>query len=153
MFTRLITCKWWYKPWVTIARGDVCYRGTNMWKIVLFTAITLQLLECTLGAVCSPREKSRAGQQWTYSELCFPCSMGSIILTSENDEKSWKLLTPCGFYAFQVREIIIPKSGGEKVLFQGFIFCSWSPVKRKVPKWAKIDQEHNLKTVQKPLDV
>ena len=164
MFTRLTTCKWWYKPWVTIARGDICYRGTNMWKIMLFTAITLQLLEGTFGAVCSQRGKSRAGQQWTHSklcfpwsvginimiemlfslwrsrqrksrngtsavktlvltEICFPCSMGSIILSSENDDKSSKLLTPCGFCAFQVRELKIRKSRGENVLFQGFIFC------------------------------
>ena len=80
MFTRLTTCKWWYKPWVTIARGDICYRGTNMWKILLFSTITVQLLECTLGAVCSQREKSRAGQQWTYSKLCFPWSVGINIM-------------------------------------------------------------------------
>ena len=194
MFTRLTTCKWWYKPWVTIARGDICYRGTNMWKIVFFTAITLQLLECTLGAVCSQREKSRAGQQWAYSELCFPwsvginilikmlfsqwrsrqrksrngtsavktlvlteicfpCFMGSIILSSEKDDRWRKSLTPLHFRAFQVRELTIPKSRGENVLFQGFIFCYWSAVKRIIPKWAKNDQEHKLKSVQKPLGV
>ena len=186
MFTRLTTCKWWYKPWVTIARGDICYRGTNMSKILRFTAITLQLLERTLGAVCSQSKKSRAGQQWTYSklcfpwsvginimikmlfslgrsrqrksrngtsavktlvltEICFPCSMGSIILSSEKDEKWRKSLTPLHFRAFQVRELTIPKSRGEHVLFQGFIFCYWSAVKRKVPKWAKNDQEHKWK--------
>ena len=48
--------------------------------------------------------------------------MGSIIVASENDEKSLKSLTPLHFRAFQVREIIIPKAGGEKVLFQGIFF-------------------------------
>ena len=183
MFTRLATCKWWYNPWVTIARGDICYRGANMWKILLFTAVSLQLLECTLGAVCSQSKKSRDRQHWTYSKLCFPwsmgikiiiellfsqwrcrqrksrnrtsavktlvltkncfpCSMGSVISSSKNEEKSLKQLTPLHFRAFQVREITIPKSRGENVLFQGFIFCSWSAVKRKVPKWAKNEQEH-----------
>ena len=38
------------------------------------------------------------------SRFCFPCSMGSIKMTPQNDENSLKLLTACGFYAFQVRK-------------------------------------------------
>ena len=77
----------------------------------------------------------------------FPCSMGSIILSSENDEKWPKSLTPLHFRAFQVRELTISKSRGENVLFQGFIFCYWSAVKCIFPKWATNQQDNEFRTV------
>ena len=71
--------------------------------------------------------------------------MGSPFLTSENRKKSMKMLTPRGYFAFQVSEIVIPKSRGENGWFQDLIFCYTSAVKRISSKWAKNTQDNNFK--------
>ena len=64
-----------------------------------------------------------------------------------------KLLTPCGFLASQVREIVIQKSWGENWQFQACIFCYTSAAKRRFSKLAKNVPERMLKTVRFAVDV
>ena len=74
--------------------------------------------------------------------------MGSIKMTPQNDENSLKLLTACGFYAFQVRKICLWKSGGEFLTsernlevkidsFSASFFCYTSAVKRTFAKMSQ----------------